>query len=133
MAGYLHYGSYYDTLWNAMRFSPLNTEFAEQPLYVTCQSHAGLQFLLVNLPMEYDQVPMLLHTRYPPDLNSDPPVCEILVSWAADPDFPWLPQRANPALRLLQHRFSPFLYLVLHLFLPLVPPELHRWADPLGS
>ena len=116
MAGFLHYGSYYDMLWNAMHFSPLNTEFVEQPLYATCQSHAGLQFLLVNLPMEYDQVPRLLHTRYPPDLNSDPPAYETLVPWAADPDFPWLPQRANPVLLLPRYRLSPFLCLVLHLF-----------------
>jgi hypothetical protein len=115
-----------------MHFSPSNTEFAGQLQYVTCQWHAGLQSLLVNLPMEYDQVPKLLHTRYLPGLNSDPPVCETSAFWAADPDFPWLPQRANPVL-LLPHLFLPFLYLVLHLFLPLVPPELHRWADLLGS
>jgi hypothetical protein len=115
MAGYLHCDFYYGTSWYAMHFSPSNTEFAGQLQYVTCQWHAGLQSLLVNLPMEYDQAPRLLHTRYPPDLNSDPPACETLVFWAADPDFPWLPQRANSALLLPRYRLSPFLYFALYL------------------
>jgi len=72
--------------------------------------------------MEYDQAPKLLHTRYPPDLNSDPPACETLVSWAADPDFPWLPQREDPAPLPLQPQLLLFLYLVLHLPLQLEPP-----------
>ena len=79
MAGYPRCGSCYDMLWNAARFSLLNTGFAEQLQYVTCQWHAGLQSLLVYLLMEYDQVPELLRTRYPPDLNSDPLACETLV------------------------------------------------------
>ena len=72
--------------------------------------------------MEYDLVPKLRRIRYLLDWNGDPPAYETLVSWAADPDFPWLPQREDPAPLPLQPQLLLFLYLVLHLPLQLEPP-----------
>ena len=115
MAGSPRGDSCYDMLWNEARFSPLNTELAEQPQCVTCQWHAELQPLLASLLMEDDPVLKLRHTRYLLDWNSDPPAYETLVSWAADPDFPWLTQREDPAPLQLQPQLLLFLCLVLHL------------------
>ena len=115
LAGFPHGESCYDMLWSEARFSLLNTELAEQPQCVTCQWHAELQPLLASLLMEYDPVAKLRHIRYLLDWNSDPPACETLVSWAADPDFPWLPQREDPAPLQLQPQLLMFLCLVLYL------------------